>query len=193
MNPSEEFLTLLFNDPLEKADAVVMLCGDGFNRLDATIEIYKKKWTDKIVISGGSDNLSYGSIPAPIIKQKFTDQGISSESIILEDKSQNTKDQAVNILELAKKEKWNTIILVASHYHQPRAFLTFIKQLKKSHSDLKIINYPARNLSWSEDNKWGKRIDLLKGEFEKIKEYGKLGDVSDFEEGVEYLKWRQSE
>lgn len=193
MTPSEEFLTLLFNDPLEKADVVVMLCGDGFNRISATTEVYRNKWTNKVVISGGSENLSYGSIPAPIIKQKFTEDGVPLENIVLEDKSQNTKDQAVNVLELASKEKWNTIILVASHYHQPRAFLTFLKQLKKNNSNLKIINHPARNLSWSEGNKWGKRIDLLKSEFEKIEEYGRLGDVSDFEEGVEYLKWRQSE
>ena len=102
--------------------------------------------------------------------------------IIIEENSQSTKEQAINIIELAKKSDWKKIILIASHYHQPRAFLTFLKAMRDAEVKLHIINAPARELSWFERNPWGRRFDLLDAEMEKIERY--KDDLASFKEGI---------
>ena len=48
----------------------------------------------------------------------------------------------------------------------------------------------VRDLDWYEDNPWGRRIDLLKNELDKIDAYQKKDNVASYNEGLEYLKWK---
>lgn len=191
MSFSERFLTLLFNDPLKKSDVIILLCGDMDNRVKKVVQLFKDGWGGKILISGGIEDLNYGSIPSFKLKKKIIKLGVSDDSIILENESLNTKDQAKNVISLVTRNKWKRLILVASHYHQARAFLTFLKQLEKNNLRVEIINAAASDLDWFKKNDWGVRFSLLEQEFDKIKAYQKRGDVSSFKKGLEYLKWRQ--
>ncbi|MBI3334883.1 MAG: YdcF family protein, partial [Candidatus Portnoybacteria bacterium] len=113
--------------------------------------------------------------------------GIPEKNIILEVESLNTRQQGVNVMEIVKEEEWKRIIIVASHYHQYRAFLTFLQARKKAHAGVDIINGWVKNLSWTKPERYGRRIDLLKNEFDRIEEYQQKGDVASFKEGIDYL------
>ena len=187
MNDKEKFIILVGNQKLKKSDAIIILEGDGFNRLEKSAWLYKNNWSNLIVISGGFNNPDGGSYPAEIMKQELSKYEIPDKDIILEDKSQNTKEQAENIIKLARQNKWQRILLVASHYHQYRAFLTFIKEILKNGSDLEIINAPASALPWFYENQWGRRINLLEKEFDKIEEYGAKGHLASPKQAIDYL------
>ena len=51
-----------------------------------------------------------------------------------------------------------------------------------------IIDIAAvKDLDWYEETVWGKRIDLLASEFDKIDAYQKKKNVASYTEGLEYL------
>ena len=93
-------------------------------------------------------------------------------------------------MELARSRNWTRVILVASHYHQYRAFLTFLKARSEAGLDLEILNAPVRDLPWFEATPWGRRLDLLESEFSKIEAYAGMGHIATFQEGIEHQRWK---
>lgn len=193
MTDIEKFISLVDNDLIKPSDAIILLEGDGLNRIDKTVELLKNKYANIIVFSGEIDNPGYGSYTAKIVLPELLRKGVPQENIIHENRSTNTREQALEVIKLSSKNKWKRIILVASHYHQYRAYLTFLKVLQEEDSKLIIYNAPARELKWFEKTDWGKRINLLENEFNRIEEYSKLNHIATFQSAIEYQKWKEEQ
>lgn len=75
------------------------------------------------------------------------------------------------------------ITIVTSAYHQVRAFLTFLRVLQQQRraQDIRLWNAPAPS-----------RMDKLASEWDKIRTYHERGHVASYDEGLEYLVWRDS-
>jgi hypothetical protein len=187
----EKFISIVDNDYLTPSDAIILLEGDGDSRCLHAIKLYKEGFSNKIIFSGGLTDLKYGSYPYEYILPILLKNGVKKEDIIHEDKSTNTLEQAIEIKKIIKSFGWKKIILIASPYHQYRAYLTFLKSIDYNNDRVVIYNSPAKGLSWFEENKWGRRLDLLELEFEKIKIYSNQGDLETFEEAIEYQKWKE--
>jgi uncharacterized SAM-binding protein YcdF (DUF218 family) len=190
----EKFIVLVSNDTLKKSDAIIILEGDGLNRLSHGAFLFKEHWAPTVVISGGINKPPH-SLPAKEMLPELLKFGVAEGSILLEEKSMNTREQAVEIIKLAKDKKWQSIIIVASHYHQYRAYLTFLKGMEEVGLKISIINSPARDLKWfkGDESAGGKRADILEKEFEKIEEYSLKGHIASFEDAVEYQKWKEEQ
>lgn len=189
MNNKELFLVLTNSCKEDFADAIILLEGDGYSRISKAVSLIKEGWANILVFSGGIDDETKGSYPFKKCKSKIIDSGIDLNNIIHESTSQNTRQQAVQVIELCLKKNWTKIILVASHYHQYRAFLTFLKVLEENNlqKTIQIINCPAI-LDWFEDAYHGnRRIDLIKEEFKKIEQYHLNSHVSTFDSAVDYF------
>lgn len=192
MSPKEQFIAVVANDTLCTADAIVLLEGDGLARVSYAVALYREGWAPLVVISGGLDNPPH-SISASLMKREVVAQGVPEECIVLEEESKNTREQAVALATQCAERGWKRLLIVASHYHQYRAFLTFLKALEEHSLDrsVELISTPARDLPWFKEDEQGARIDLLEQEFERIELYGKKGDVSSYEEGLRYLRWKE--
>lgn len=192
MTDREIFMALVDGDTILKADAIVLLEGDGFNRYMHAVELYKQGYSPFFVFSGGITDYSYGSFPFQDIEPLILKCGVPKEKLIYENKSLNTKQQADEIMKLCTVRHWNKIILVASHYHQYRAYLTFLKAMFNHELELVIYNSPVRSLQWfANNNAWGSRFSCLKGEFERIEKYTKQGDLVTLQQAIEYQKWKE--
>jgi uncharacterized SAM-binding protein YcdF (DUF218 family) len=189
MNFYEKLLVIVHNDVLVKADAIILLEGDGYNRLNNAADLYRNGYAPIVVFSGGIRDYDYGSFPFEDCLSRLVSLGIKRENIIHEDKSLNTKEQAIYINKLAIEQGWSKLILVASPHHQCRAYLTFLKQLP---SDVVLMNAPARNLFWFKKEKWGRRFDLLEQEQERIEVYSQKGDLVSIKEAIRYQKWKEN-
>jgi uncharacterized SAM-binding protein YcdF (DUF218 family) len=155
----EQFIILASNEVLPvKADVVVLLEGDGFNRIKTACDLIKKGRADKLIFSGGIDNPSYGSYTFEKCLPHILAEGIQTDQVVPELRSQHTREQAAFVIEICKEKQWNNLILVASHYHQYRAFLTFLKVLEETGLDrnIRIYNAPAMS-GWLEERPWGNR------------------------------------
>ncbi len=187
----EQFIILVDNDRIKKSDAIILLEGDGFFRAKKAKELWEKGLAPIIVISGNSDNPLYGSFVASSIAKELEKMGVDEQYIMLEKKSKNTRQQGIEVMKLVKEKKWQSIILVGSHYHQYRAFLTFLHAMEESAQRISIFNASANYLAWFENNPWGTRFELLQKEFKKIESYASKEHITSYADAIAYQKWKE--
>lgn len=166
-------------DKLERADALVVLSGNGFERIDFATSLYKKGFAQKIVLAGTT-----GSRPAPELAKRAILTGVPEHALILELHSRNTKENAEYVLAIAQRECWTKIILVTSPQHQLRAYLTFKKSWLTHLEKIKIINHPPTSYGWLQMIESGRhqslrvpRFYLLFDELYRVIKYRIKGDL----------------
>ena len=188
----EKIMAIVDNDCLMKSDAAILLEGDGFFRFQKAVELYEKGLASNVVFSGNIIDKHYGSFPFDEIKPYLLKEGVPESIIIHEDRSTNTREQAVEVVKLAAEMGWKKLALIASHEHQYRAYLTFLREVLDTECGLIIYNAPVRNLNWFVDSGWGMRFDRLIAEFERIEKYSSIGHLASADEVIEYQKWKES-
>ena len=189
----EIIMAIVDNDCLKPSDAIILLEGDGFHRFPKAVDLYKKGYGKKIVFSGAIVQKEYGSYPFEEVKPFILNAGVPEEDLIHEDKSLQTQQQAVEVVKMAIENGWKRLALVASHEHQYRAYLTFLRQVLDSKSGIILYNAPVRNLDWFVDSGWGMRFDRLKAEIERIEKYSAFGHLANAQEVVEYQQWKEKQ
>jgi len=125
---------------LPAADAIVVLGGaivapkpprieielsDAADRVLYAARLYRAGKAPVIIASGGT--LPWADTPAeaPFIVDLLQEWGVPKEAILLEATSPNTRDNAVNSKRLADERGIQTVLLVTSALHMPRAAATF--------------------------------------------------------------------
>lgn len=189
----EKILAIVDNDCLSPSDAIILLEGDGFDRFRKAVSLYKQGQAPKIVFSGNITDYDYGSYPFAEVLPRMLEAGVPEEDIIHEDKSLNTREQAVEVVRMAQERGWKKLILVASHEHQYRAYLTFLREVLDSKSGITLYNAPARNLDWFVDKGWGTRFERLEAEILRIEKYTELGHLANAQEVIDYQKWKEAQ
>ena len=188
----ETIMAIVDNDCLTKSDAAILLEGDGLFRFKKATDLYRLGLVSKIVFSGNIIDKDYGSFPYEEVRPYILNEGVPEEDLIHEDVSTNTREQAVEVVRMAKERGWKKLALVASHEHQYRAYLTFLREVLDHNPELILYNTPARNLNWFIDSGWGIRFERLMAEFERIERYSAMGHLATASEVVEYQKWKES-
>lgn len=188
----ELFISLVDNDSIRKSDAIVLLEGDGLNRYPHAVKLFREGWAPLLVFSGGITDYDYGSFPYTEIKPLLLQAGIPEGKLYHEARSLNTHAQAEEMVKLCREQNWKKIILVASPYHQYRAYLTFLKSLQKTKSKIVIFNAPVRQLPWFTSNRWGDRYHCLQKEFDRIEKYSTFGHLATYHEAIEYQRWKEN-
>lgn len=193
MNQAEllKLMALIDNEAVQKSDAIICLEGDGWNRLKFAAKLFKEKLAKNILVSGGYNHLPF-SVPAEKAARWLVKIGIPAKNIIIDNKSQDTYQQGQEAMKIIKKNKWHKVILVASHFHQLRAFLTFLKTMETAKLKIQIFNAPVRNLAWFEKTALGQtRFQLFGQELKKINQYFKKGHLAAVKEALAYQKWKE--
>lgn len=189
----EIILAIVDNDCLSPSDAIILLEGDGFDRFRKAVSLFKQGKAPKIVFSGNIVDYDYGSYPFSEVLPLMLKEGMPECDIIHEDKSLNTREQAVEVVKMAMEKGWKKLVLVASHEHQYRAYLTFLREVIDTKSGIILYNAPARNLNWFENKGWGTRFERLEAEIARIEKYTVMGHLATAEEVVEYQKWKEAQ
>lgn len=132
----EKILAIVDNDCLTPSDAVILLEGDGFFRFSKAVDLYKRGMAKKIVFSGNIIDRDYGSFPFEEVKPFILEGGVPEGDLIHEGVSQHTRQQAVEVVKMAMANGWKKLALVASHEHQYRAYLTFLREVLDTKSGI---------------------------------------------------------
>ena len=188
----ETIMAIVDNDCLTKSDAAILLEGDGLFRFNKAVDLYKQGKVAKIVFSGNIIDKDYGSFPFEEIRPYILQAGVPEEDLIHEDVSTNTREQAVQVVKMAMEKGWKKLARIASHEHQYRAYLTFLREVLDTKSGIILYNTPVRNLNWFIDSGWGIRFERLNAEFDRIERYSEMGHLATAQEVVEYQKWKES-
>lgn len=192
----EQFLAVLHASPLMGADAIVVLCGeDGSPRVKAGVEAFRRSFAPLLLLSGGLSDPPR-ILSAEDLRGKAMGYGVAPDRIMTERESRNTREQAAAVVTMCHVAHWRRILLIASPYHAPRAFLTFVQAVADAPEqtvDLRVSVLPASatgGFPWWEAPAGceSTRLDLLASEMAKITAYQALGHVATYEAGLEYLK-----
>jgi hypothetical protein len=201
ISPREIFTALLFNQTPLLANAVVVLAGeDGEERLKLGAGIIKQhaayagqkgqQFDTTLIISGSVDSESQQS--AKTLFPKALGMGIAHDRIVLEEKSTNTREQAVEVIAYAQEKAMRRLIICASPHHMPRAFLTFLKALEEVGQDeaIQLVSCAADHLPWFKCPKGLKRTraELYQGELAKIELYRDKGHVAGYVQGADHIR-----
>jgi uncharacterized SAM-binding protein YcdF (DUF218 family) len=185
-------MAIVDNDCLTNSDAGILLEGDGFFRFQKAVELYQRGRIARIVFSGNIVDKDYGSFPYEEVSPYILKAGVPECDLIHEDVSTNTREQAVQVVKMAMEKGWKKLALIASHEHQYRAYLTFLREVLDTKSGIILYNAPVRNLNWFIDSGWGIRFERLSDEFDRIEKYSAMGHLATAQEVVEYQKWKES-
>lgn len=193
----EQFCAVLASGPLLQSDAIILLAGeDAEARAKTAAELFRQGAAPVIVVTGGVNNPPR-QVHAESVAAMLLGLGVAPDRILLEPTAQHTREQAVATAAMAKAAPWKRIILVASPYHMPRAFLTFLRALEESEltETVRIVPCPTSHVAWFEapPGVGMVRLGLLADEFAKCEDYATKGHVATWRNGLAYLEhweWR---
>ncbi|MBD1825130.1 YdcF family protein [Cyanobacteria bacterium FACHB-DQ100] len=128
---------------LPTADAIVVLGGstgaalpprpwievqEEGDRVLYAAKLYREKRAPRLILSGGRiDWRSNPGSEAEDMAILMEPMGVPRSAMLLESRSLNTRENAVNTLEIMKANKIEKILLVTSAMHMPRSMLIFKK------------------------------------------------------------------
>jgi uncharacterized SAM-binding protein YcdF (DUF218 family) len=195
VTPREQFCTLLAAQPLIRCDVLAVLSGDGEARVELAAALMAQAAAPMMLITGGRDAPPF-SLTAKELTRRAIGCGVAFDRILLDEQAQNTHEQAVNVVATAKERDWKRILIVASPYHMPRAFLTFLRELQNAGlaDTVRLIPAPPSFVAalslmpWFESppGESRTRLALLGDEFDKCARY--VEHVATFEDGIAYLR-----
>ncbi len=130
-------------DEVPMADVAVVLGGilgqpvpprvqpDLADPVDRVIEawrLYRAGKIKAILIAGG--NLPWATAIDPesvLIKRFLLELGVPDDAVWVETRSRNTRENAVNTVPILAEHNWDSVLLVTSAAHMPRAVATFAR------------------------------------------------------------------
>lgn len=133
-------------DGCEAADAIVAVSGgDTSARADEAIKLYKNGWGNVLIFSGAAADKS-GPSNARVMAGQAIDAGIDPSSILIEETSETTLENALETSNIFKDKNITSAIIVTSAYHERRALLEF----RRKAPSVELRGHPV-----SEDKQWG--------------------------------------
>ncbi len=189
---ASELFNALSKQKPARADAIVFLQGDQLDRAEATASLYRDGFSDLVMITG--NNVLIGADTRPdendfgldVLKKYLIDHGVPAKNIMIEDKSMNSRDQAENIIRIAKEKNWSAILVAVSEYHMLRAYLALVKQVMVQNWSGKIIMHGIK-FPWDSIPSGRSKtvLEMLELETEKIKKYAK--DIASIQDAASMI------
>ena len=120
---------LVVADPLQPANAIVVLSGDSGGRMVETGSLFKEQFADWVILTETDQPSDNGEIETPSNQAKRLDalsQGIPSDSILFTSgQSSSTVDEAKAVLSLMQAKNMTSCIVVTDPFHSRRTRKVF--------------------------------------------------------------------
>lgn len=140
-----------------------------------------QSWKEALVTMGVEEEL-VEPVPSLPADTDILHTGIEAESMV------------AHVL----KQQYKSIIVSASPFQQPRAFMAAVTAALKIYPELELYSYAGKALPWKEEvvHSQGKvqaaRAGLVSGEMKRIRNYHEKGDLASVEDVIIYLNKRDT-
>ena len=145
-------------DHLERSDAILVLSDDNFyaDRATRASQVYRQG-LGSIVVASGRRLRPYAGI-AELMEHDLIERGVPKDKILrVAQDSDNTRDEAKTLAQMAKQKKWHSVIVVTSNYHTRRARYIFSNIFP---ADIQIRITGAHDDDFDPESWWEKRISI---------------------------------
>ncbi|GAA1479670.1 YdcF family protein [Gordonia sinesedis] len=114
-------------DPLRKADAIVVLGGEHDGREDYGLQLAREGWASTVLISDpyASRESRWGPASAALMQRVCSSGTARIEVICFPPDPSTTRGEAMFVQRLAEQRRWSTVIVISWRYHLVRARYIF--------------------------------------------------------------------
>ena len=148
----------VIEDPLDKADAIMVLSDDNFyaDRATRAAELFREGKAPLIVASGRRLRPNAGL--AELMEHDLVERGVPRDKILrFAQDSDSTREEAVALRKLALEKKWRRAIVVTSNYHTRRARYIFLRVFPQQ---IEVRVASARDGDFDPQHWWEKRKSI---------------------------------
>lgn len=145
----------VIEDPLEKADALIILSDDNFyaDRATRAAELFREGKAPVVVASGRRLRPNAGI--AELMEHDLVERGVPRDKIArFAHDGDSTREEAEALARLVRERKWRSAIVVTSNYHTRRARYIFRRVFPQG---LEVRVASARDGEFDPKNWWEKR------------------------------------
>lgn len=145
-------------DALERSDAILVLSDDNFyaDRATRAAQAYRQN-LGPIVVASGRRLRPYAGI-AELMEHDLIERGVPKDKILrVAHDSDNTREEAKTLAQVAKQKKWRSVIVVTSNYHTRRARYIFSHIFPQ---DIQVRITGAHDDDFDPESWWEKRISI---------------------------------
>ena len=177
---------LVVEDPLQKADALIVLGGTMYERPLEAVDLHMARWAPRIylfrqVADFGETQLMARGIPylreIDIQVDVLRRLGIEPQAIHVLNEAGSTAEEATHLAELASREKFARLIIITSKQHTRRARLVMTRRLRDL--GVQVIMRASRYDQSDVDRWWANRNTLRFTLFESQRLFGYWIGVAD--------------
>jgi uncharacterized SAM-binding protein YcdF (DUF218 family) len=147
--------TWIVEDPLERADALIVLSDDNFyaDRATRAVELFREGKAPLIVASGRRLRPNAGI--SELMEHDLVERGAPKDKVLrFAHDADNTREEAEALAKLAKERRWHSAIVVTSNYHTRRARYIFRRVFPQ---DIEVRIASARDGDFDPQHWWEKR------------------------------------
>lgn len=155
-------------DPLQKADAIMVLAGSQAERPLEAADLYLEGWAPVIVLTYGLQDPALAVIEQrggrlsrgeDQVRDALVSTGIPATAFIVPARvHDNTADEARSVAALARERGWRRVIVVSSKYHLRRAGFAFRRELDAA--GVEVIMHGSRYDEANPPRWWASRSDI---------------------------------
>ncbi len=145
----------IIEDPIDKADAIIVLSDDNFyaDRATRAAELFREGKAPVVVASGRRLRPSAGI--AELMEHDLVERGVPRDKIVrFAHDADGTREEAEALARFAKERKWRSIIVVTSNYHTRRARYILRRVFPQ---DIEVRVASARDGDFDPQRWWEKR------------------------------------
>ena len=145
----------IIEDPIDKADAIIVLSDDNFyaDRATRAAELFREGKAPVVVASGRRLRPSAGI--AELMEHDLVERGVPRDKIVrFAHDADGTREEAEALARFAKERKWRSVIVVTSNYHTRRARYIFRRVFPQ---DIEVRVASARDGDFDPQRWWEKR------------------------------------
>jgi uncharacterized SAM-binding protein YcdF (DUF218 family) len=150
----------IIEDPLERADAIIVLSDDNFyaDRAAHAADLYRHGMAP-LVVASGRRLRPYAGV-AELMEHDLVERGVPKDKILLfAHEAENTREEAEALAPQAAQRKWRSVIVVTSNYHTRRARYIFTRVFP---SGMLVRITGAKDGDFDPEHWWQKRVGIKK-------------------------------
>ena len=148
----------IIEDPLDKADALIVLGDDNFyaDRATRGVQLFREGKAPVIVASGRRLRPNAGI--AELMEHDLVERGVPRDKIVrFTHDGDGTLEEAEALARLVKERKWRNVIVVTSNYHTRRARYIFRRVFPQG---MQVRVASARDGDFDPEHWWEKRKSI---------------------------------
>lgn len=154
-----------------KADLIFALGGDNGGRVNGVLDLYRKGYAPKVLV--GAEGLNPKTRTAYLSWQAryMVDGGVPEQALLLDRRSKNSREEAVNTLELLRLMKLDRVLVVSDPPHMRRLAWVWGKVFEGSGKQFTLV--ASEMPDWDAAHWWrtSPNAQFVFGEYIKLAYY----------------------